>query len=208
MERADVDYLITEIPDAIQPSLKGIERVSQIVRAMKEFSHPGVEEKRPLDLNQAIESTITMARNEWKYVAEIVTDLDPELSSVPCLHSDFNQVILNLIVNAAHAIGDNGSQDKGTITITTRQAGEWAEVQVADNGTGMPEDIRNKIFDPFFTTKEVGRGTGQGLSIAHSVVVKKHGGTITVDSEVGNGTTFLIRLPMVDPARVAEEVTA
>ena len=208
MERADVDYLITEIPDAIQQSLKGIERVSQIVRAMKEFSHPGAEEKRPLDLNQAIGSTIIVARNEWKYVAAMVTDLDPELPPVPCLADDISQVILNLIVNAAHAIADavdDGSRGKGTITISTRQVGEWAEIQVADTGTGIPQDIRNKIFDPFFTTKDVGKGTGQGLSITHSVVVKKHGGTITVDSEVGKGTTFLIRLPMVDPARVAEE---
>ena len=151
-----------------------------------------------------------MTRNEWNRAAELVTDLDPELPPVCCLVGDFNQVILNLIVNAAHAIGDTtdgGSQGKGTITISTRWVGDWAEIRVADSGTGIPEDIRNKIFDPFFTTKEVGKGTGQGLSITHTVVVKKHGGTISVDSEVGKGTSFLIRLPILDRVKAAEEVT-
>src|SRR5208337_4916132 len=134
-----------------------------------------------------------------KYVAEIVTDFDPVLPLVPCLPAEINQVFLNIIINASHAVADalkqNGAGEKGTITIRTLALGEQAEIRISDTGTGIPENIRSKIFDPFFTTKEVGKGTGQGLAISHSVVVDKHGGTITFDSEVGKGTSFVIRLP-------------
>jgi signal transduction histidine kinase len=152
-----------------------------------------------VDLNHAIEATITVTRNEWKYVAEMTTDLAPELPKVLCLPSEFNQVILNLIVNAAHAIGDVVTKAPGTkrvIKITTRQDGSWVEIRISDTGTGIPESIRHRIFDPFFTTKEVGKGTGQGLAIARSVVVDQHGGVLTFESELGRGTTFIIRLPM------------
>ena len=209
MDQVDLTYLREEIPQAIQQALEGIERVTKIVRAMKEFSHP-MQDKTAIDVNRAIESTITVTRNEWKYVAEMVTDLEPDLPPVSCLPSEFNQVILNLIVNAADAIAEvvhDGSPSKGTITVSTRHADRWAEIRIVDTGAGIPEDIRDKIFDPFFTTKEVGEGTGQGLSFVHSAVVQKHGGKISVDSEVGKGTSFLIRLP-VDPATVATEVTA
>ena len=202
-EEADVDYLVEEIPRAIQQSLEGVGRVSKIVRAMKDFSHPG-NERTNLDINEAIESTITVARNEWKYVAEMVTELDPELPTVPCLPDDFNQMILNIIVNAAHAIGEvlgDSPEGKGKITVSTRQEGEWAEIRIGDTGKGMSEEVRSRIFDPFFTTKGVGKGTGQGLSIAHSVVVKKHGGTIACESEPDRGATFIIRLPMGEPPR-------
>ncbi|HIJ57149.1 MAG TPA: GAF domain-containing protein, partial [Deltaproteobacteria bacterium] len=196
---ADVEYLMEEISNAIDQSLDGVDRVATIVRSMKEFSHPDGEGKEPADLNTAIESTITVARNEWKYVAEMVTDFDPSLPLVPCLLGDFNQVILNMIINAAHAIrdavGDNTGK-KGTITLTTRGDDGWAEIRISDTGTGIPEEIRAKIFDPFFTTKEVGKGTGQGLAIAHTVMVKKHGGRIDVESEVDRGTTLIIRLPL------------
>ncbi len=196
----DLEYLREEAPKAVLQSLDGIERISRIVRAMKEFSHPGTDSKTNIDLNKAIESTITVAKNEWKYVAEIVTDFDSNLPLVPCLPAEINQVILNMIINAAHAIADslkkNGSDGKGTIRITSRSKDNWAEVSISDTGTGIPENIRPKIFDPFFTTKEVGKGTGQGLAISHSVVVDKHGGTITVDSEVGKGTVFFVRLPL------------
>jgi len=166
---------------------------------MKEFSHPSGDQKQMPDLNRAIESTTTVARNEWKYVAELVTDLDPELPLVPCLVGDFNQVILNMIINAAHAIADvvgKDSGEKGTITVATRRDGDWAEIRISDTGIGIPEEIRSKIFDPFFTTKDVGQGTGQGLAIAHATVVKKHGGEFNVESEPGRGTTFVIRLPI------------
>ena len=195
---ADLEYLLTEIPKALAQTAEGVGRVTTIVRAMKEFSHPGSAEKTAVDLNRAIESTVTVARNEWKYVADLHTNLDPSLPPVPCLVGQFNQVVLNMIVNATHAIADavKGTSVKGTITISTSLVGDFVEVRIADTGMGIPESIRHKVFDPFFTTKEVGRGTGQGLSLARSVVVGKHGGTITVDSEVGKGTTFLIRLPL------------
>ncbi|MFN0085852.1 MAG: PAS domain S-box protein [Blastocatellia bacterium] len=195
---ADVEYHNVEIPKALQQSLEGVERVSGIVQSMKDFAHPGIE-KKAADLNKAIESTLTVARNEWKYVADLVTEFDPSLPLVPCLLGELNQVVLNMIINAAHAIADvvgDGSQGKGTITVSTRHADGWAEVRIADTGTGIPEKIRSRIFDPFFTTKEVGRGTGQGLAISHAVVVKKHGGTVDFETEVGRGTTFIVRLPV------------
>ena len=196
---ADLVYLTEEVPHAVQQSLQGIERVNQIVRAMKEFSHPGGGEKKAIDLNRAIETTITVARNEWKYVAEMKTDFDQNLPAVPCLPGELNQVVLNLIVNAVHAITErigDGSSEKGTITLQTCVNAEWVEIHVRDTGNGIPEGIRAKIFDPFFTTKEVGKGTGQGLSIARSVIVDKHGGTLTFETALGQGTTFIIRLPL------------
>ena len=199
LEEADVEYLGEEIPRAIEQSLNGIGRVRKIVQSMKEFSHPGVEEMTSIDLHRAIETTITVATNEWKYVAEVETDFDPELPVVPCLPGEINQVVLNMIVNAAHAIADvvgDGEGGKGTITISTRRDGEFVEVRIADTGAGIPETAQSKIFEPFFTTKEVGKGTGQGLSIAHGVVVKKHGGTLDFETEIGKGTTFIIRLPL------------
>jgi signal transduction histidine kinase len=194
----DVDYLRNEIPKAIEHLLEGVAQVARIVRAMKEFSHPGPVEKAPVNINRAIESTILVCKSEWKYVAGLTTDFDPELPPVPCVASEFNQVILNLIVNAAHAIGDvvRDSNQKGSIRISTRRDDGWVEVRVSDTGAGIPEDIRTKIFTPFFTTKEVGKGTGQGLAISHSVIVRKHQGTIHFESEVGVGTTFVIRLPL------------
>jgi len=191
-------YLQEEIPQAIDQSLEGLERIAKIVRSMKEFSHPGMDEKTPIDINQAIETTINVSRNEWKYHADIETDLDPGLPNVSCLPGEINQVLLNLIVNAAHAIvnvvGESG--DKGLIRISTRLDGAWAEIRVSDTGTGIPEEIKQRIFDPFFTTKMVGKGTGQGLAIAYSVVVDKHGGVIDLESEEGKGTTFIISLPL------------
>jgi len=178
---------------------------------MKEFSHPGRKEMVLLDLNHAIDSTITVARNEWKYVANMETDLDPSLPLIPCQPGEFNQVILNLIVNAAHAIDDvvrESGLDKGNIKIQTRNCLEWAEIRVQDSGSGIPEGARTRIFDPFFTTKEIGKGTGQGLAIARSVIVDKHGGTIHFETESGAGTTFVIRLPHDVKAAAAKGVAA
>jgi PAS domain S-box-containing protein len=197
--QSDLEYLIDEIPKAIGQSLEGVERVAKIVRSMKDFSHPGSETKQAVDLNRALESTLTVCRNEWKYVAEAVTQFDPDLPMVTCLPGECNQVFLNLIINAAHAISDKSAgktTEKGTITVTTRRDGDWAEIRIADTGTGIPEEYRSRIFDPFFTTKEVGRGTGQGLAIAHSVITEKHGGTIEFTTEVGRGTQFIVRLPI------------
>jgi signal transduction histidine kinase len=198
-EEEDFGYLVNEIPGAIAQSLEGVRRVAQIVQAMKEFSHPGSDDKALIDLNKAIQSTIIVARNEWKYVAEVETDFAPDLPLVPCFPGDFNQVILNLLVNAAHAIAGvvgDGSRGKGRIGVGTRRVEEWAEIRVADTGMGIPEGIRSRVFDPFFTTKEVGRGTGQGLAISHGVIVKKHGGSISFETEEGSGTTFIIRIPL------------
>ena len=199
VESADTAYLLTEIPSAIDQTLEGVSRVATLVSAMKEFSHPGTREKMPLNLNRAIDSTITVARNEWKYVAEMESDFDSSLPLVLCLPGEFNQVILNLIVNAAHAIADvprTGDSQMGTIKVQTRNCAQWVEIRIQDSGTGIPETIRSRIFDPFFTTKEIGKGTGQGLAIARSVIVDKHGGTIHFETEEGHGTTFIIRMPI------------
>ncbi len=202
-QETDFEYLQTEIPNALGQSLEGIQRVTKIVRAMKEFSHPGSEEKKPIDINNAIETTITVARNVWKYVAEMETHFDSGLPRVLCHAGEFNQVILNLLVNAAQAIeqavGD-GSQGKGKIVVSTVCAGKWAEISVADTGAGIPEAVRSRIFEPFFTTKPVGKGTGQGLAMAHTAIVRRHGGKIWFDSELGKGTTFYIRIPLTEQA--------
>jgi len=198
MERVDAAFLMDEAPKALDQALEGVSRVATLVSAMKEFSHPGTKEKIPLDLNHAIENTIAITRNEWKYVADIETNYDKSLSPVLCLPAEFNQVILNLMVNAAHSIAaaiPPGSTEKGRITVQTRKLFTCAEIRIADTGTGIPQEIRDRIFDPFFTTKEIGKGTGQGLAIARSVVVDKHGGTIRFETEEGKGTTFIICLP-------------
>jgi signal transduction histidine kinase len=198
VEHSDSGYLLEEIPKAIEQTLEGVTRVSTLVSAMKEFSHPGTKEKILLDLNHAIDCTITVARNEWKYVADLETEFDSSLPLIPCLPGEFNQVILNLIVNAAHAIADviqEGGPEKGKITLQTRNCPHCAEIRVTDTGTGIPANVQGRIFDPFFTTKEIGKGTGQGLAIARSVVVDKHGGTIHFETTVGTGTTFIIRIP-------------
>jgi len=210
-ERADLGYLLEEIPKAIDQALEGISRVSKIVGAMREFSHPGTKEKVLLNLNQAIENTIVVSRNEWKYVAELETDLDPSLPPVFCLPGEFNQVILNLIVNAANAIGDvasKGGPEMGTIRVQTRSCPEWAEIRIEDTGTGIPESARSRVFDPFFTTKEIGKGTGQGLAIARSVIVDRHGGSIGFETEEGKGTTFIVRLPYDGKTLGAKAVAA
>ncbi len=199
VEKADLDYLLDEIPRSLNQTLDGVRRVANIVQAMKEFSHPSGDQKAPIDINHAIETTLTVARNEWKYVAEVETDFDRSLPLVPCLVGEFNQVILNLVTNAAHAISDkngNSGLTLGKITIRTRREEDWAEVQIEDTGCGVPERNRSRVFELFFTTKEVGRGTGQGLALAHTIIVKKHGGQIWFQSEEGRGTTFFVRLPL------------
>jgi two-component system, NtrC family, sensor kinase len=198
LKKIDSQFLLAEIPKAIEDSLEGVKRVSSLVNAMKEFSHPGTKEKVPVDLNRAIRSTIAVAQNEWKYVAEMETDLDDTLPFVSCLPGEFNQVILNLIVNAAHAIGDlsqerNGA--KGKIRVQTARCPTGVEIRIGDTGGGIPLEVRARIFDPFFTTKEIGKGTGQGLAIARSVIVDKHAGSIDFETVLGEGTTFIIRLP-------------
>ena len=208
---ADLTYLTAEIPNAIRQSLEGIDKVATIVRAMKEFSHPGSDKMQVVDLNRAIESTLVVCRNEWKYVADVVTEFDSDLPHVPCFPNEFNQVILNLVVNAAQAIGnvlENNSSRKGTISIATCHDSGWAEIRIQDSGSGIPESIQPKVFDHFFTTKEVGKGTGQGLTIARSIVVEKHGGTLEFETEVGQGSTFIVRLPIDEAVRPQESSSA
>jgi two-component system, NtrC family, sensor kinase len=199
LRSAKIDYLLGEIPRALAEAHDGLGRISTIVRAMKEFSHPSAGDKLLVDLRDVINTTATVSRNEWKYVAELVTEFDPTLPAVPCLRDEIGQVILNLIVNAAHAIAEANRAsptNKGQIKISLAQVGGCAEIRVSDTGTGIPEAIRERVFEPFFTTKPVGKGTGQGLSIAYSVVVDKHRGTIRLESEVGKGTTFIVCLPL------------
>ena len=199
LDEADLPYLAKEIPLAIRQSQEGIERVTAILQAMRQFAHPGQTEKVFIDINQAILSVITLTRSKWRPVCELETRFAPELPDVPCLPVDFGQVMLNMIVNAADAIAEaaEGAADhQGRITITTAQAGGSVEITIADTGAGVPEEAQARIFEPFFTTKEVGKGTGQGLAIAHAVVVEKHGGTLTFESEEGAGTQFTIRLPL------------
>jgi len=206
LQEADWEYLEKEIPLSIHQSLEGVERIATIVKSLKEFSHPGMKERVHANLNHCIETTITVAKNEWKYVAELKTDLDPQLPLIPCLVNEFNQVMLNIIINAAHAIAEvvKNSGDKGRLTISTTRIGEWAEVRISDTGAGIPESIRSKLFDPFFTTKKIGKGTGLGLALAHTIIVDQHGGTIDFQSTPGTGTTFIIRLPIqTDPAIIA-----
>jgi signal transduction histidine kinase len=198
---ADLDYIMENAPVALDRARDGLGRVAAIVRSMKEFAHPDRKEMTQVDINQAISSTLVIATNEYKYVAEVETAFG-ELPSVNCYAGEINQVVLNLIVNAAHAIGDvvKGTPGKGRIRVSTRVLDDQVEIAIADTGKGIPAEVRARIFDPFFTTKEVGKGTGQGLAIARSVVVDKHGGTLHFETEVGKGTTFYIRLPISGPA--------
>jgi PAS domain S-box-containing protein len=200
LAKADIDYLKEELPKAIAQSLDGTDRVSKIVRAMKEFSHPGSTEMSSANLNEAIQTTIIVAKNEWKFVAEMQTHFDEDLPAIPCLVSEFNQVILNMIVNARDAIAETGKM--GIITISTTYDDQWATILVNDSGAGMPKAVQLRIFDPFYTTKEVGKGSGQGLAIAHNVIVNKHKGELHVTSEPGKGTTFEIKLPLSNNAEV------
>ena len=199
-EQADASYLFENLPLALERALEGLDRVTTIVRSMKEFAHPDQKEMTAVDLNRAVQNTIAISRNEYKLVADVETDLE-ELPPVVCHAGELNQVVLNIIVNAAHAIEDvvKGSEGRGRITVLTRRQGDHVVISIGDTGGGIPEAIKERVFDPFFTTKEVGRGSGQGLAIARSVIVDKHRGQLTFETVPGQGTTFHIRLP-IDPA--------
>ena len=195
----DAEYLLEEIPKAISESLDGIRRVTEIVKALKEFAHPDASQRSLVDVNRVVQTAVTVSRNEWKYAADVVINLDPRLPPIAAYQNDLSQTVMNLIVNAADAIEDanrGGSPKKGTIVITTRLDGDYVEIRISDTGTGIPEDIRQRIFEPFFTTKKPGVGTGLGLAIAYDAVVRKHGGSIDIETEVGRGTTFIVRLPI------------
>jgi PAS domain S-box-containing protein len=210
----DLEFILEEIPQALDQTLDGISRVANIVRAMKAFGHPSGEEMAPADLNQAIGNTLIVANNEIKYVADVRTDFG-ELPPVSCHLSDINQVVLNLVVNAAHAVAAvAGERGRGEIRVATRLEDDpgteggfpHAVIEVTDSGIGIPAGIAEKVFEPFFTTKEVGTGTGQGLSLVRSLVVDRHRGSVDFSSEPGVGTTFTVRLPVAGAAASAPMV--
>ncbi|MEN9580749.1 MAG: hypothetical protein RJA70_3758, partial [Pseudomonadota bacterium] len=194
---SDLAYLHENVPSAFERCTDGLARVTDIVRALKEFAHPAQQQMAPTDLNRAILTTLTIARNEYRYIADLKTDLQ-ELPEVTCHINEINQVVLNLVVNAAHAVEATvlGSDRRGTITVATRHDGEHVFISIGDTGTGISDEVAPRIFDPFFTTKEVGRGTGQGLALAWGVVTEKHGGELRFETELGVGTTFFIQLPV------------
>ncbi len=196
-EAIDLDFVIQNVPEGLDRATEGLHRVAEIVRSMKAFAHPGNTEKAPVDLNEAIGHTLTVARHEYKDVAHIETHFG-ELPHVVCNLSEINQVLLNIIINAAHAIREvvQDSGTLGTISLTTTQVGEEVIICIRDTGGGIPEAIRHRIFDPFFTTKPVGVGSGQGLAIARAVVCDKHHGQISFETALGHGTTFTLRLPI------------
>lgn len=197
MKAVDLEFLLEEAPKAFGRTFEGVDRVAGIVRALKEFSHPDATEFSSADLNRALQSTLVVATNEYKYIAKVRVEFDPDLPLVICNIGELNQVFLNLIVNAAHAIHDAGKDvNQGEIRITSARIGDHVEISVTDNGCGIQKEHLDKIYDPFFTTKEVGRGTGQGLAITHSIVVDRHGGSVQVASDPNVGTKFVIRLPI------------
>ncbi|MEZ8824184.1 MHYT domain-containing protein [Vibrio amylolyticus] len=211
VERNDMGFIAEEIPMALDQSLEGLSRISKIVRAMKSFSHSNNDEMQQVDIAEAIESTVTIARAEWRYVANVNTQFDPNLSAIPCYRDQLNQVILNFIINAAHAIEDKvyeNAHTLGLITITTVLEEQWAVIKIKDNGAGIPEEIVERVFDPFFTTKKVGKGTGQGLSIAYSVIVELHKGKISVESQLGEGTEFTVKIPLTNALKESSNDTA
>ncbi len=196
VEDTDLDYIFDELPGALSHTLEGLAQISKIVGAVKTFAHPGAQEKVPTDLNALISDTITIASNQWKYVAEVETDFQADLPPLACYPSELNQVFLNLIVNAAHAIEESGTHP-GRIFIKTQMMDQSIEISVEDNGCGMDAETQAKIFDPFFTTKEVGKGTGQGLSFCYAIITQQHGGEIAVQSHKNKGARFIIKLPMI-----------
>lgn len=199
VEEMDWEYLQEEVPVALHQSKEGLRRIQSIVSAMKQFSHPSAEVAEYSDLNQAVEMTVTVATNEWKYCADLEMRLAKDLPEVPCYRDLLNQVILNMTVNAAHAIEERLGQDvekRGKIIITTLKVDDEVELSISDDGIGMSKEVQQKVFDPFFTTKAVNKGSGQGLAIANDIIVNKHHGQIKVDSIEGKGTTFRIRLPL------------
>jgi signal transduction histidine kinase len=192
----DVEQLVVDAHESADRALEGIRRVTKIIRAMREFAHPDNGEHSKVDLNAAIETTLTVCKNVYKEVADVQTDFAP-LPQIMCQYGEINQVFLNIVVNAAHAIeAQHKDGSKGLIRISTQLQEPWAVIRIQDNGMGIPDTVKARIFDPFFTTKEVGKGTGQGLAIVQSVIVERHHGRIEVESQVGKGTTFVLRLPL------------
>jgi signal transduction histidine kinase len=203
-EAADVDYFLKNAPDALDRALDGIGRVGSVVKSMTDFAHPDADVRANVDVNRAVRVTLNMARNEYKAVAELETDFG-DIPTVRCHAGDINQVVLNLLLNAAHAIGDvvRDTSARGRITVRTRAIGDFVEISIGDTGAGIPESVRGRIFEPFVTTKEVGRGTGQGLALSRGIVVEKLKGSLHFETETGRGTTFFVRLPVSETQKQA-----
>ena len=201
VEACDLDFLAAELPAAADQARDGIGRIAHIVQAIKEFSYPGSKTPRRFDLNHMIEVAATVTRNQWKYVADLDLDLEPTLPLISAIEGEINQVLVNLIVNAAQAIaekrGAGAEGERGRIGIATRSTEDGIELTVSDSGVGIPEANLRRIFELFFTTKPPGQGTGHGLSISHSII-HRHGGSISVESQPGRGATFHVVLP-ADP---------
>jgi signal transduction histidine kinase len=194
----DLPFLADELPLAAEQACEGVQRVAELVGGMKEFAHQDAGQIVPTDINRALERTITIARNEWKYAADLETEFQP-LPDVPCIASAIRQVFLNLICNAAHANLERNTttgRARGLIKVSTRCEGDMVVISVSDAGTGIDDAVRRRLFEPFFTTKPAGQGTGQGLAISRSIVCEKHGGQLDFETEVGVGTTFHVRLPL------------
>lgn len=196
IKKEDLEYVFEEMPHAIEQTLEGTERVCQVVQAMKDFSHTEVLAKNRIDINFALLTTLNVSRSEWETTANVETSFDPELPSILAFPGELNQVFLNLIVNAAQAIVKKGGDKKGSIAITTTKNTSFVEIQISDTGLGIRPENSDRIFEPFFTTKEVGQGTGQGLTVAYNIVTNRHQGSINFETKPGQGTTFLIRLPI------------
>lgn len=199
LNEAESEFLATEIPEAISQTLDGIRQVTRIVQSMKQFSHPGGNEVFATDVNEIVRNSITVSRNAWKYCAQIELDLESDLPTVLCYPAELNQALLNLIVNATHAVAEvqqqKGGGSRGMIRVATRSTEDEIRIELSDTGSGIPQEIIDRIFVPFFTTKPIGIGTGQGLAVVQAIIVKQHGGRIEVDSKPGVGTTFHISLP-------------
>jgi signal transduction histidine kinase len=184
-----------ELPGALEAIQGGMQRITSIVRAMKELSHPGTGDTQVADINRAIESALEISANSYRCVAELEKQLAP-LPPVTCFIAELGQVFLNLIINAAQAMeGRTG----GRLLVTSAVDGDHVAITFSDTGGGIPPEIQQRIFDPFFTTKEIGHGTGQGLSIARAIVVDRHAGSLSFTSIAGQGTTFVIRIPIAGP---------
>jgi PAS domain S-box-containing protein len=195
----DAEFLLAEIPGAIEQGRNGMQRVATIVSAMRCFSHPGQQTKQGADINRALEDITTVSCNEWRYDANLTLDLDPKLPRVFCFLSELSQAVLNVVVNASHAIREartDESMPYGRLSVGSRRDGTDVVIWVEDTGVGIPDAIRGRIFDPFFTTKPVGKGSGQGLNLTRSVVVDRHHGSIDVVSKVGVGTKVTLRIPI------------
>ncbi|MGY8642618.1 MAG: sensor histidine kinase [Verrucomicrobiales bacterium] len=194
----DLEYLSEELPLAFDQSIDGVKRVATIVRAMKDFANPVSKERASANLNEAIRTTLTITQNEWRKVASLNVDLAEDLPSITCVVSEINQVVLNLIINARDAVEDRHGKgsDQGRIGVATTYGADFVTIRISDNGCGIPTEIHERIFDPFFTTKEVGRGSGQGLAVAHGVITQQHGGSLCFETAVDEETTFIIELPI------------